>query len=63
VSVFAECQYTWWQDANFNAPAASPFFNYTFRRQDDLVKLGFTVSLNAPPPVAPSYPVKAPALK
>jgi hypothetical protein len=23
-----------WQDANFNTPAASPFFNYTFARQD-----------------------------
>ncbi len=31
-------------------PAASPAFNYTFARQDDVVKFGFTVSLNAPPP-------------
>jgi hypothetical protein len=64
VSVFAEYQHTWWQDANFNTPAASLFFNYNFRRQDDVVKLGFTVSLGAPPSApAPSYPVKAPMLK
>jgi len=60
VSVFAEYQHTWWQDANFNRPTASPLFNYNFARQDDVVKLGFTVSLGAPPAVpAPSYPVKA----
>jgi len=59
VSVFAEYQHFWWTDANFNRPAASPFFNYTFSRQDDLVKLGFTVDLNPPPPPpampAPKY--------
>jgi len=60
VSLFVEYQHTWWQDANFNAPAASPFFNYTFRRDDDVVKFGFTVSLNPPPPAAaPTCPVKA----
>jgi hypothetical protein len=64
VSVFAEYQHTWWQDANFNTPTASPFFNYNFRREDDVVKVGFTVDLGAPPPAsAPSYPVKAPMLK
>jgi hypothetical protein len=30
VSLFAEYQHAWWQDTNFNTPAASPFFNYTF---------------------------------
>jgi hypothetical protein len=61
VSLFLEYQHTWWQSANFNTPAASPFFNYNFARQDDVVKFGFTASLSAPPPVgAPSYPVKAP---
>jgi hypothetical protein len=60
VSVFAEYQHTWWDDAHFNTPAASPLFNYTFRRQDDVVKVGFTVSLSAPPvPAKPTYPVKA----
>lgn len=66
VSVFAEYQHFWWADANFNTPAASPAFNYTFRRQDDLLKVGFTVDLNPPPPppvATPRYPVKAPALK
>jgi hypothetical protein len=61
VSLFAECQHTWWQDAHFNTPAASPLFNYTFKREDDVVKVGFMVSFGAPPPTAsPSYPVKAP---
>jgi hypothetical protein len=61
VSLFAEYQHTWWQDANFNRPATSPFFNYTFARQDDVVKFGFTVALGpaAPPVAAPTYPVKA----
>lgn len=64
VSLFAEYQHTWWQDATFTTPAASPAFNYTYRRQDDFVKFGFTVSLNAPQAVTPpTYPVKAPALK
>jgi hypothetical protein len=64
VSLFLEYQHTWWQSENFNTPAASPFFNYNFRREDDVVKFGFIVSLGAPPPVgAPSYPVKAPTLK
>jgi hypothetical protein len=62
VSVFAEYQHFWWADATFNAPAASPGFNYTFRRQDDLLKVGFTVDLNppAPPPAAGPRYVKAP---
>jgi hypothetical protein len=62
VSVFAEYRHTWWQDANFNTPAASPFFNYTFGRQDDVVKLGFTVALSPPPPTtAPKYVKALPA--
>jgi hypothetical protein len=49
---------------HLNTPAASPLFNYNFRRQDDTFRFGFTVSLNPPPPAAaPSYPVKAPVLK
>ena len=60
VSLFAEYQHTWWRDGKFNTPAASPLFDYTFGRQDDVVKLGFTVSLGATSPTAvPSYPVKA----
>jgi hypothetical protein len=64
ISLFAEYQHTWWQDAQFNRPAASPLFNYNFHREDDVVKVGFTVSLNAPPVITnPSMPTKAPALK
>lgn len=63
VSLFGEYQHTWWQDANFNTPAASPFFNYTFARQDDVVKLGFTVDLSpaAPAPAGPRYVKALPA--
>jgi len=35
-------------------PAAVPGSNYTFRREDDVVKLGSTVSLDSPPP-APTH--------
>ena len=60
LSFFAEYQHTWWQSGNFNTPAASPLFNYNFARQDDVVKVGFTVSFGASPQApAPSYPVKA----
>jgi hypothetical protein len=31
VSIFLEYQHTRWQDAHFDRPAASPFFNYAFR--------------------------------
>lgn len=64
VSLFAEYQHTWWRDGKFNTPAASPLFNYTFARQDDVAKLGFTVSLGAPPlPSLSNLPVKAPISK
>jgi hypothetical protein len=46
VSLFAEYQHTWWHAAMFNMPAASPLFNYTFRRADDVVKIGFTVAFS-----------------
>jgi hypothetical protein len=62
VSVFAEYQHTWWQDANFNAPAASPAFTYNFRREDDIVKFGINIALGstaASPAARPAYPVKA----
>jgi len=45
VSIFAEYEHTWWRDAQFNAPTASPLFNYNFRRQDDILKLGVNVAL------------------
>jgi hypothetical protein len=61
VSLFAEYHHTWWQDAQFNSPVASPLFNYNFRRADDVVKLGFNVHFEEPPPAPLSMPVKAPA--
>jgi hypothetical protein len=66
VSLFAEYQHTWWQDAQFNSPAASPLFNYNFRRSDDVIKLGFNVHFDEPPaapPVPSSMYVKAPATR
>jgi hypothetical protein len=59
VSLSLEYQYTWWQDANFNAPTEWPLFNSTFARQDDVVKFGFVVSLS--PPARRSTPSKRPA--
>jgi opacity protein-like surface antigen len=65
VSLFAQYQHTWWDNANFNRPASSPAFNYAFQREDDTVKFGvnfyFGAAAPAPPPAAPAYPVKAPA--
>jgi len=62
VSLFLEYQHTWWQSANFNTPTASPFFNYNFARQDDVVKFGFTVSLGAPSAAPVSSPMFVKAL-
>ncbi len=64
VSLFIEYQHTWWQDANLTMPAASPFFNYTFRRDDNTLKAGINVSVGqyaapAPSPPPPVFPVKA----
>jgi opacity protein-like surface antigen len=63
VSLFAQYQHTWWDNANFNRPASSPAFNYAFQREDDTVKFGvnFYFGAAAAPPPAPAYPVKAPA--
>jgi len=47
-------EHTWWQDATFNKPAAASLFSYTFRRQDDVVKVDFTVVLNPPPLAQPT---------
>jgi hypothetical protein len=61
VSLFAEYQHTWWRAGKFNTPLASPLFDYAFARQDDVAKVGFTVSLGPPPPPAGAsgLPVKA----
>lgn len=64
VSVFAQYQHTWWDNANFNRPASSPAFNYAFRREDDTIKFGVNFYFGAAPsPAAPAYPAKAPMLK
>jgi hypothetical protein len=63
VSVFVEYQHTIWQDASLDRPAASPFFNYTFRRDDDRVKVGLNFYLTPTPPVEQPKYVKAPRLK
>ncbi|HET7889596.1 MAG TPA: hypothetical protein VFL62_25475 [Bradyrhizobium sp.] len=58
VTLFAQYQHTWWDTANFYAPASSPAFNYAFTRGDDTVKFGVNFYFGAGPQ-APSYPVKA----
>jgi opacity protein-like surface antigen len=72
VGVFAQYQHTWWGDAPFNTPTSSPAFNYTFRREEDAIRVGLNFYFAAPPPPAPAapaaparrpYPVKAPPLK
>lgn len=54
LSVFAQYQHTWWDTANFNAPASSPAFNYAFKRDDDTIKLGVNIYLSAPTPPPPT---------
>jgi hypothetical protein len=45
VSVFAQYQHTWWEDVALNRPAASPFFNYDFEREDVSVRAGINIHL------------------
>jgi len=62
VTLFAQYQHTWWNTANFYAPASSPAFDYAFKREDDTVKLGVNFYFGAgpaQPPSTPTYPVKA----
>ncbi len=66
VTLFAQYQHTWWNDANFNTPTSSPAFNYAFRREDDTLKLGVNFYFGADqsqPAASQKYPVKAPASK
>lgn len=58
ITLFAQYQHTWWDTANFYAPASSPAFNYAFTRGDDTVKFGVNFYFGAAP-AAPDYPVKA----
>jgi hypothetical protein len=52
VDIESSYEHTWWQDATFSKPAAASLFSYIFRRQDDVVKVDFTVALNPPPLVS-----------
>jgi hypothetical protein len=45
-SLSLEWQHSWWQTANFNMPASSPFFNYAFKREDDRIMLGVNFYLS-----------------
>ncbi|HZR76722.1 hypothetical protein [Bradyrhizobium sp.] len=62
VTLFAQYQHTWWETANFYAPASSPAFNYAFTRGDDTVKFGVNFYFGGAP-ATPDYPVKAPITK
>ena len=53
ISVFAQYQHTWWADARLDRPAASPFFNYRFGREDNTIKFGLNFYLGATPPPSP----------
>jgi len=65
VALFVQYQHTWWQNGALTMPAASPLFDYAFRRNDDTIKFGVHIYLGsgASPASAPTYPVKAPPLK
>jgi opacity protein-like surface antigen len=66
VTLFAQYQHTWWNNADFNRPASSPAFNYVFQRQDDTFRLGVNFYFAADasqPATSQKYPVKAPASK
>jgi hypothetical protein len=56
VSVFAQYQHTWWADANLTQPAASPSFNYNFRREDDTLRFGVNLQFGGASPSQPSPP-------
>jgi len=44
VSLFLQYQHTWYDTATFNTPMpASPFFNYAFKRDGDMLKFGVIV--------------------
>jgi opacity protein-like surface antigen len=60
VALFVEYQFTRWQSAHLDSPTASPFFNYTFRREDEAIKFGFNIALEAPGASPSSMLVKAP---
>jgi len=60
VSLFVQYQHTWWDTARLNQPAASPAFNYSFRREDDTLRVGVIVHFGAT--AAPAAPVRPGAM-
>jgi len=52
-TMFLDYDHIWWGDAHFNTPTASPFFNYTWARDSNIVKLGLTLHLGEPGPPPP----------
>jgi len=42
-SLFIDYDHTWWEKESLGMPIASPFFNYTWRRESDVVKGGFRI--------------------
>lgn len=49
-SLFGEYGRTWWGDARLRMPAASPLFDYTWRRETDTVKFGARINWGDGPP-------------
>jgi opacity protein-like surface antigen len=52
-SAFFQYQHHWWNDARFNMPASSPGFNYVFKREDDVFKVGLNIYFGDPAGRAP----------
>jgi opacity protein-like surface antigen len=53
VALFVQYQHTWWDEAKLDRPAASPLFNYNYKRDDNTIRFGFNIYFNgtsAPPP-------------
>jgi opacity protein-like surface antigen len=44
MSLFADYSHTWWDTARLDRPVASPFFDYTWRRETDALKFGARIS-------------------
>lgn len=40
MSLFVDYDHIWWNNASLFAPAASPFFDYQWKRRSDIVRLG-----------------------
>jgi hypothetical protein len=66
LSFSAEWQHTFWSLTHLDGSAASPNFNYAFRRDTDTFAITGRFSFGDPPKLdrveAPTYPVKAPRL-